>query len=136
MCSIAIAAIMVTVLFYGFNNGFAMLRQTRDDLRATQILMQKTEAFRLYTWPELTNCPTTFQAYYNPLGIKNHSAGTLFYGTLDTTEDATNIPASVPYRSALHLITITVSWTNAWGGHTRTMQTLSARDGMQNYLAK
>ena len=136
VCAIAIAAIMVSVLFHGFDNGFAILRSTRDNMRATQILMQKTEAFRLYTWAQLSNCPASFQEYYNPLGVTNNSAGTLFYGTLSTTGEATNIPASSDYRTNLLLSTITISWTNAWGAHSLQMQTLSAKNGMQNYLAK
>ncbi|HZI31308.1 MAG TPA: prepilin-type N-terminal cleavage/methylation domain-containing protein [Candidatus Binatia bacterium] len=136
VCATAIAAIMVSVLFHGFDNGFAILRATRDNLRATQILMQKTEAFRLYTWAQLSNCPSSFQEYYNPLGVTNNNAGTLFYGTLSTTAAATNIPVSAGYRTNLHLSTITIKWTNAWGAHSLQMQTLSAKNGMQNYLAK
>jgi prepilin-type N-terminal cleavage/methylation domain-containing protein len=140
LCAILIAAIAVTVLFYGFNNGFAILRTTREDLRATQILMQKTEAFRLFTWAQLSNCPATFTEYYNPSGTTTTNAGTLYYGTLSTVAGATNLPNTVPYRSNLHLITITVNWTNYIGkqavAHSRQMQTLSALSGMQGYLSR
>lgn len=134
MCAIAIGAIMISVLFYGLSNGFKILRGTRDELRATQILMQKTEAFRLYRWDQLSNCPTTFTEYYNPTGTNVGSKGTLYYGKLSTTATATNISSLLSYRSDLHLITITVAWTNTLGSHTRQMQTLSARNGLQNYL--
>ncbi len=138
MCATAIAAIAATVLFYGFDNGYAILGTTRDDLRATQILLEKTEALRLYTWEELSTCPATFQVYYNPSGITNDSAGTLYYGTLSTTGSADSVVGSAPYASSLRLITITVSWTNSIGsrlvGHSRQMQTLSAENGMVNYL--
>lgn len=137
LCSVFIAAIMVTVLFVGFDNGFAILRTTREDLRATQILLQKTEAVRLLTWQQLSNCPATFQEYYIP-GAAATNSGTLYWGTISTTAEATNIPNSVPYKADLHLITVTVQWTNSIGSqqvpHFRQMQTLSARNGMQNYL--
>jgi prepilin-type N-terminal cleavage/methylation domain-containing protein len=140
LCAIAISTIVVTVLFYGLNNGFAIIRTTRDDLRATQILLQNTEAFRLYTWTQLSNCPATFQTYYNPTGTTGDSAGTLYYGTLSTTAPATNVTGSVSYAPYLHLITITVVWTNNIGtrlvGHSRQMQTLSALNGMQNYFSR
>ena len=143
MCAIFIVAIAVTALFYGFNNGFAILRTTREDLRATQILMQKTEAFRLFTWAQLTNVQNTsptFTEYYNPSGSTSNSAGTLYYGTLSTVGVATNIPDSVPYKGNLHLITVTVKWTNNIGkqavAHSRQMQTLSALAGMQGYLSR
>lgn len=141
MVSIAIAGITVGVLFAGFSQGYSILRNTRDDLRATQILMQKTEAFRLFTWAQLANCPTTFTEYYNPSGLTNDSTGTIFYGTINPVGVATNIPdnsVTALYKTNVHLITITLNWTNAFSGkdlaHRRQMLTLNAIDGMQNYL--
>ncbi len=135
LAAILIASIAASVLFVGFDNGFAILRTTREDLRATQILMQKTEAFRLYTWSDLSKAPTTFTNNYNPGGSTN--LGTLYFGKV-SIGPATNIANSVTYKSDLQLITITVNWTNYVDkrsvGHMRQMQTLSARSGMQNYL--
>ena len=141
LCAIVIAAISASVLFVGFDNGFALLRTTREDLRATQILMQKTEAFRLYTWQALTNVQTQlpsypkFTEYYYPPGSGNGNQGTLFVGTLSLTGPA---PFTNNYSGNLHLITITLRWTNYVGknfvSHERQMQTLSARYGMQSYL--
>lgn len=139
VCAVLIAAIAASVLFVGFDNGFAILRTTREDLRATQILMQKTEAFRLYTWQQLTqaNTPGTFKEYYFPTGTGTNNPGTLYWGTVSTLGEATNV-GSASYKDSLHLITITVVWTNYVGAkavaHTRQMQTLSAISGMQNYL--
>lgn len=139
LCSIFIAAIVIAALFAGFNNSFAILRTTREDLRATQILMQKTEAIRLLTWQQLSNCPTTFQEYYYPAGSSSNAAGIVYSGTISATAPAANIPDSVPYKKDLHLVTITVAWTNYVGSklvaHTRQMQTLSAFSGMQSYIS-
>jgi len=137
LCAIIIAAISASVLFVGFDNGFALLRITREDLRATQILMQKTEAFRLYTWQQLTNAQQTtggiFQEYYFAQGPSTNK-GTLYVGTLKLLDT----PTFSSYSSGLHLITITVNWTNLVGKnlvpHSRTVQTLSAQYGMQGYL--
>ncbi|MBW8864005.1 MAG: hypothetical protein JF609_03595 [Verrucomicrobia bacterium] len=138
ICAVAVAAIMISVLFRTFTTGFSILKVTREDLRATQILLQKTEAFRLFTWPELTNCPTSFTEYYYPAGTTNGSAGTLYYGTINPIGTATNIPDTAPYKANVHLITITVSWTNDFSGHqvghTRMMQTMNAFGGMESYL--
>jgi|SRR5690242_14191077 len=142
LCAIIIAAIATTALFAGFNNSFAILRTTREDLRATQILMQKTEAVRMLTWQQLTNVQTlepTFKEYYYPAGTSSNQAGALYWGTISTTALATNIPDTVPYKANLHLVTITVVWTNYVGSkslaHSRQMQTLSALSGMQSYLS-
>jgi prepilin-type N-terminal cleavage/methylation domain-containing protein len=138
LCAVMIAAIAAAVLFVGFDNGFAILRTTREDMRATQILMQKTEAVRLCTWQQLTNVNNVgvFKEYYFPAGTTN--PGTLYVGRITTTGAAANVPNSAVYKGNLHLVTITLAWTNFVGNklvaHSRQMQTLSAKYGMQNYL--
>lgn len=144
VCSIFIAGIAASVLFIGFDNGFALLRTTREDLRATQILMQKTEAVRLLTWDQLTQGQMKFVEYFNPAGVSKTNGGTAYWCDINTTGVPTNIPSSAAYRSNIRLVTISVLWTNSvndWKGarnisHSRQMQTLSAISGMQNYLAE
>jgi prepilin-type N-terminal cleavage/methylation domain-containing protein len=138
LCAIVVTAIAATALFAGFDNGFAMLRTTREDLRATQILMQKTEAIRLLPWNQFTNASGTFQENYYPKGLPLTNAGTLYYGTFNTLGVPANIPDTVSYKTNLHLITVTLSWTNYVGetpiSHFRYMQSLSAMNGLQNYV--
>ena len=138
MISTGILAFMMVSLYAAFTYGFASIGSTREDLRATQLLLQKAEAVRLCTWNQLSNCPTSFSDTYNPLGATNGTAGAIYGGTLVTTGTATNIPDSASYKSKIHLITITISWTNFSGNnalvHTRQLQTLSAYNGMQTYF--
>ncbi len=137
LISVGILAFMMVSLYASFAFGFASLATTREDLRATQLLMQKVEAVRLCTWAQLSNCPATFSDKYDPLGGTN-GTGVVYGGTLNTTGVATNIPGSASYQSQLHLITVTVSWTNYTGKtpivHFRQFQTLSAYSGLQNYV--
>jgi type II secretory pathway pseudopilin PulG len=138
LMSVGILAIMVASLYAAFISGFASIKTTREELRATQILTQKLEAIRLCTWAQLSNCPTSFREYYDPLGVTNSTAGAIYAGTFSTTGVATNIAGSVSYKTSLHLITLTVTWTNYINNspiiHTRQMQTLSAHNGLQNYI--
>ncbi|HWY29524.1 MAG TPA: hypothetical protein VNX46_02140 [Candidatus Acidoferrum sp.] len=137
MAALTIGLIMIAVLFVGIQQGNFILTNTRDDLRATQILLQKAEAIRLLTWPQLTNCPTTFQTYFYPGGGSTNQ-GITYYGTLSAIGTATNIPNTVSYQPSVHLITISITWTNFISNrlisHSRSLQTLSAVSGMQNYL--
>lgn len=136
--SVFILLIAVIALFTGFTNGYQIIDTTREDLRATQILTQKTEAIRLLRWSDqLPSCPKTFQESYYPLGATN--AGVTFYGTIDATGVATNIPDSASYKSDIYLVTVTVTWTNYIDGgkpvvHTREVKTLAAKNGIQNYI--
>ncbi len=138
LCAIGIGAITIAALFSAFSVGWSILTVTREDQRATQILLQKTEAFRLFTWPQLSNCPAAFQENYYPAGMTSSNAGTIYYGTINAIGDPTNIPVSTTYRTNVHLITVSVSWTNLFAGknkgHTRTMQTMNSFNGMQTYL--
>jgi len=127
---------IIAVAFYGaLSSGFSVVQSTREDLRATQILMQKVEAIRLCTWSQLTNF--TFQEQYDPTATSSTSGGVVYNGTV-SDGSATNIPNSAAYASNMRLITLTLNWTNYNGrapvSHARQMQTQVARYGLQNYI--
>ena len=147
MISVGILALMLIGLYSAFAFGFASIKTTREDLRATQLLNQKMEAVRLCTFSELSNLPATFVDYYDPTGITNSRAGAVYYGTI-TVGTPTNLTTE-SYKSQVYLVTIGVKWTNYLNSfkstnsvvnqspvpHSRQMQTLSALNGMQNYLS-
>lgn len=134
MVAVAVLAILLVSLFAGFSFGFGVVRATREDLRATQILTQKIEGIRLCTYYQLTNqCPSSFTETYATMGS---SKGVTYYGTISQTNNA-NLPSA--YQNTVRLITVTVTWTTSKGDgstvtHTRSMQTQSAFYGLQNYL--
>ena len=134
LCAIAVATMAASALFMGFDNGFAIQRTAREDLRATQILIQKTEAIRLMSWQTVTNHANgwSFPDCFSPQGT---NPGTLYYGTISISIP-TNMP--VAYQTNVRLVTITLNWTNFVGTqlqpHSRQMETLSAKYGMQNFL--
>src|SRR4051812_33867885 len=71
-------SVMVSVLS-GFSFGFAILGSAREELRAIQILQEKMETIRLYSWDQVTTpgfIPPTFTASANPT---NQNTGTLYY---------------------------------------------------------
>jgi hypothetical protein len=127
---------VVTGAFYSaLSSSFSMLQNTREDLRATQILMQRIEAVRLCTWEELTNF--AFQASYDPLSTNSQTAGATYYGTVTLTP-STVIPNTAAYYPNITLVTVNLVWTNYNGRvavpHNRQMQTHFARYGLQNYI--
>ncbi len=138
MISVFLLAIMILSLYAAFGVGFNSIKTTREDLRATQILSQKLESIRLCTWNQLAQCPTTFKEYYDPTGLTNSTQGATYFGKLSTTGSATNIPSSAAYQTNMHLITVSVTWTNYIGktplAHFREMKTMTALYGLQNYI--
>jgi hypothetical protein len=136
--SVLILTIVTIGIYGGFSFGFLTVRNTREDLRATQIMVQKAEAVHISNWSDLvSNCPISFQEWYDPAGSVSNAGGVLYYGTLSATS-ATNIPNSSTYQSNVLLMTTTLNWTNYNGNktipHSRQMQTLVARYGLQGYL--
>jgi hypothetical protein len=130
--------VVMLALFACLSSGFTIIQSARDNLRATQIMVQRTEAIRLFSWNQLLNTnylKPTFVEYYDPQSSNSNSVGTKFTGVV-TAIVPTNLPSA--YRNDARLITISLSWTNQFGRqtvvHSRQMQTQVARYGMQNYV--
>ena len=140
MVAIVVLAIVFVSLFVAFGYGFTVIRATREDLRATQILTQKIEGIRLCTWAQLSSCPTNFTDTYATLGNTN-SSSLIYYGTITRGQNSNLPTGSYGYRDQVQLITVTVTWKTPGVSandpsvtHTRSMQTESAMYGLQNYL--
>src|SRR5437588_10714665 len=134
--AILVIATMTVTLYAAFSSGFAYMELSREDLRATQILMQKVEAIRLCRWSYLSNAPISFVDSYDPLA--NRSQAGVLYRSVVTTNVATPIPNTATYKTNMCKLTVTVFWTN-WTGdkpvvRTRQAETLVARYGIQNYI--
>jgi Tfp pilus assembly protein PilV len=134
--AVLVLTVVATAYYAGLSYGFEITQSSRENLRATQIMMQKTEAIRLCTWSQLTNT-INFKENYDPLGATNKTAGTLYAGAL-STNSASAIPDTVSYKKNMRQVTVTIYWTNYNGKtpvvHSRQMQTQVARYGLQNYL--
>jgi len=139
MVAVVVLAIVFVSLFVAFSYGFTVIRATREDLRATQILTQKIEGIRLCTWAQLSSCPTNFTDTYASLGGTNSPL--VYYGTITRGKNNDLPNGTTGYRDQVQLITITVTWKTPGVSandpavtHTRSMQTESAMYGLQNYL--
>jgi hypothetical protein len=134
---------VATTLYGAFGAGFCVIQSTREDLRATQILVQKMEAVRLFTWSQVADTNNylkfSFGEKYDPLGATNNCGGAQYTGYVRASvPTALDLPGADAYRANMRTITVTLYWTNYNGGktivHQREMQTRIARNGMQNYI--
>jgi len=88
MISVFLISIVMVSLYAGFWSGFAIVKMSRENLRATQILVQKLEAVRIYNWSQInsnTFLKTNFVDYYNPAGTNNNTYGTYYQGVASVT---------------------------------------------------
>lgn len=142
-CNIGFSLVEVTIamgvigtaaiaLFSGFTSGFFTMQLARENLRATQILLEKTETLRLYRWDQIETpgfIPAGFVEYYDP-NATNEGKGIAFKGTMLIT----NCPISSSYNLDMKMAVITLNWETGALPRTRTFTTYIARNGLQAYI--
>jgi hypothetical protein len=127
-------AISCVSLLIALSMGFSTVQASRENLRATQVMVQKLETLRIYNWTELQSTnfvKPKFSEYFNPLATN----GVLYSGQISLSVP-TNLPPS--YTDQVYTVTVSVCWTNYVRGqpivHNRQMQTYAALHGIQNYV--
>jgi len=129
-----IIAITGAGVISSINYGLCIMRIARENQRATQVMLEKVEAIRLYNWDQVTNLafiPDSFTAPYDPT---SPSPGTTYYGTMSVTAP-TFIGTAPNYASRLRQFNVSLVWTNAGRlRHARTLSTYVAQNGVQNYV--
>ena len=137
----AVLGMLSVSLLAAFSSGLTVVRSGRENMRATQILLQKMETIRLFTWSQTRDtslAATDFSEYYDPTRTNTQSGGVMYRGFYSNSVAPDTIPAA--YRDKMRTTTVTVFWTNYLTGtnsavvHSRQFQTYVARYGMQNYV--
>src|SRR5688572_14044026 len=118
--SMGVIGVTVVSLYAGISLGFAMTEAAREQLRATQIIMEKFETIRLYTWDQLNEpnfIPTTFAT---PYAFNNTNSTFYFNGKVTIT----NPPGNNTYSGDMKMVVVRVSWTagGLQNGLTRTRE--------------
>lgn len=132
LVSIAVLGIMFVSLYTGFSAGFAIIKLARENLRATQILQEKMETIRLYTWEQVNTAgfiPTNFIENYYATAT-NDVSGLRYTGSVSVA----TAPISESYSNDLRQVSVRVEWTSAGVNRNREMSTWVARHGLQNYI--
>lgn len=139
--STALILTVFTALYAGMTSGFAYTQVLRENLRATQIMLERMEGIRLYNWDTQLNSnsflPSSFTAYYYPAVGTGVNAGVCYTGTLAVA--SVSLSPNPSYASDMRLVTVTVKWVSRFGPdnnlvRTRRMRTYVARYGLQNYI--
>ena len=130
-----VVGIVCVALYSGLNGGIGTVRMNRENERATQIMTEKLDTIRLYAWDKVTTAgyiPTTFTKPFNavPPGTFNASPGTIYTGSVDIT----TIELPIAYKPNVRQVTVTLNWTSGSVARQRSMTTLVAKNGMQNYI--
>jgi prepilin-type N-terminal cleavage/methylation domain-containing protein len=131
MVTVALMSFVVISLHMSISSGFGLMALSRENMRATQILQEKMETIRLYSWSQINSngfIPATFEALFSPTST---SASDLhFSGTVTIT----NVPPTESYSNDMRLVIVRVMWKSGNVQRTREMQALISRYGLQNYI--
>lgn len=130
-----IIGVLAVALYAGMTSATFSVRLARENLRATEVMLEKMECLRLFTWDQLTNTaylPTNFTAYYYDAGATNGvGSGITYRGTVAL---AAFPMADRNYSNDMRQVTISLNWRSGGVERTRTLRTYCARYGIQNYV--
>jgi len=122
---------LVGALLSGFTSGLFTMQMARENLRATQILLERMETIRLYSWDEIS-APSfvspTFSAYYDPTCPTSH--GVTYSGTITLAP----APVSSSYSNNMKIVTVKLNWKTGNLDRSREFTSYISRCGIQNYI--
>src|SRR5213593_4910308 len=102
--ALLVVGVMITSLYATFTFGYGSVRLAREDLRATQILLQRMEMVRLTAFTNLNNATST--AYYDPTDQPAGGGGTVYSVTVSTNKlGTTELQSPVYYLTNMVKIT-------------------------------
>lgn len=131
MVGMGLLGTVVGALLSGFTTGFFHMQMARENLRATQIMLEKMETLRLYSWQQINSngfIKPTFTEYYDPKAT--NSQGAAYTGTLTIS------PAAVgsSYSNDMKLVTVSINWKTGNIKRTRAFNSYVSKYGLQDYV--
>ena len=130
LVAMAVGGIMVVSLYSGMTSASYSMRLAREDLRATQVLLDKLETIRLCTWNQVNDGSFMPKTFTEPI-YPEQANGPVLAGTIAID----NPKLKTKYNDEIRMVTVTVTW----GGtgelkRSRQMSTYAARYGITRYL--
>src|SRR6478672_1889290 len=98
---------VVGAVLSGFTSGIFTMKMARENLRATQIMLERMETIRLYSWDQINTSgylSNTFTAFYDP--NSTNAPGLVYNGTMTVA----NAPITSSYSNDMKMFTVTLSW--------------------------
>ena len=122
----------VATLFSGFTSGFFTMQMARENLRATQIMLERVETIRLYSWDQINEpgyITPTFTAAYDPES-PNGQTGLVYSGTIEIIDSG----VAAAYGGEMKKVVVRVNWKTGKLQRTREFTSYISRFGMQDYV--
>ena len=135
LIGVAVMGTVFVSLYTGMASGFQSIRNSRENTRATQIMLEKFETIRLYNWDQITSAtfiPRKFTSRFFPSngGVTNVGAGVTYYGEIEIAP----VTFTDAYGTDMRRVTIDLTWNSDGLQHRRTFTSFVAKYGIQNYV--
>jgi prepilin-type N-terminal cleavage/methylation domain-containing protein len=128
-----ILGFVVLALYAALGSAFNVAQMSRENLRVTQVLIEKMEIMRLYSWDQITDpgfWPKLFTEHLDPAGVTNGAGGGIeFQGKMWVRPG----PNDVEYRDDIKTVTIEVKWQSGGLQRSRQFETYLTKNGLQSY---
>lgn len=136
MMAMAVIGVLVVALYSAMAQSMFSVRLTRENIRATQIMVEKMEVIHTFNWDQINSngyVPSTFKSTYMFNGTNEGvGAGPIYTGMVSILP----YPASISqnYTGDLRMVTVNLSWSSGGLPRSRQLSTLVSRYGIQNTL--
>ncbi len=141
LIEVVVAASVIVVSFVGIFGsltlGLNVTQLSRENLRATQIMLDKMEGLRLYNWTQVNN--TNFlQSSFTNWFYETNSIGQATASGTGVQYNGSVVVAAWPFVSSyganMRQVTVMVNWTSENINRSRSMVTFVNLSGLQNYV--
>jgi prepilin-type N-terminal cleavage/methylation domain-containing protein len=132
LVAMGIIGITFLSLYAGITACLFNARMSREDMRASQILVEKMEAIRTYSWNQVISngfIPTKFTIPFYT-SATNGANSLQYTGTVTIAE----VPFSTNYTNQMKSITVRLDWKTRETLRTREFTSYLAHYGMQRYV--
>ena len=132
----ALLGLVCMALFSGLCNSTFTVHLTRDNIRATQIMAEKLDTIRLYSWKQLTNETYIKEQEFDvplhpPDPLSPPRTNAAVYKVAIYIESA---PITEFYGKDMRQVTVELKWKTGQLERTRSMSTLVSRYGTYKYI--
>jgi prepilin-type N-terminal cleavage/methylation domain-containing protein len=134
IASFAILGIAFAALLTGLAWNVSTIKFARETVRATQIMEDKLDTIRLYSWDQITTpgfITNQFYASFSPSNALSPDAlGVTYTGRISIV----TAPLSESYNTNMVLITVDLDWPSSPEVRHARMSTFVSKYGMQGYI--
>ena len=126
--AIGIVGFLFSAIYAAMAMNMSLIQMCRNNETATQILAEKLDAIRLYSWEQINSnsfIPRTFTVGIDP---SNTNSAAYYTGKLAIAE----APISESYKTNLMLVTVELKWSSGRRLQTRSMSSYVAKDGLES----